>query len=194
MRAFHWESIKFRWIKTVSVPNKGSVLCWPQSRLTDRRNTGPGEVLCEFLSGKDLGRSDIRIVFQGWGILALVEMTKGHDKTKYFWLWHIYKHTGKCSLSHLETQDSGTLEREQKPEWHLWAAESVCPDFTGRHQPKVLVATAVVPGAIAGEWKCYHRTLFSKTVPPPGSKESTLIRTESAGKKATHPKLHSHFH
>lgn len=121
-------------------------------------------------------------------------MTKGHDKTKYFWLWHIYKHTGKCSLSHVETQDSGTLEGEQKSEGHLWAAESVCPDITGRHQPKVLVATAVVPGAIAGEWKCYHRTLFSKTVLPPRSKESTLIRTESAGKKATHPKLHSHFH
>lgn len=72
------------------------------------------------------------------------------QKPKDFWLWHIYNHTGKGSLFHIETQDSGTLEREQKSERHLWAAESVCPDFTGRHQPKVLAATVVVSGAMAG--------------------------------------------
>lgn len=162
MRAFHWKSIKFRWIEMVSVLNKGSVLCWPQSRLTDWQNTGLGEGLCEFLSGKAPWGNDIRIVFQGWGILALVEVTKRHDKTKDFWLWHIYKYTGKGSLFHVETQDSGTLEHEQKSEWHLWAVQSVCPDFTGCHQAKVLAATVVVLGAIAGEWKCYHMTSLFK--------------------------------
>lgn len=135
--------------------------------------------------GRLLGKVMFRLsVFQGWGILALVEVTKGHDKTKDFWLWHIYKHTGKGSLFHVETQDSGTLEREQKSEIHLWAAESVCPDFTDRHQPKVLAATVVMLGAMAGERKCYHMTSLFKdcaNLPPPRSKENTLIWTESVG-------------
>lgn len=164
MQAFHRKSIKFRWINTASVLNKGLVLCWPQNRLTEWQNTGHGEVLCEFLSGKAPWESDVQIV-----CLSRVGNTcpRRGDKQRTFDC-NTFTSTlvrGLSSTQRLRTQGHWNMSRSQK-----YTSE--------RPSQSALISLAVISQrSWLPQWWCWELwresenviiwLLFSKTVPLP---------------------------